>query len=309
MAKEPKWSEQEDVILKLHYLGNNKIELLKLLPGRPWSGITQRAAKKLGLQKHLLWSDKELQLLKNNYSQSNKESMLALLPGRCWREIKLEASKLKIKQSPLIKRPTKANLNKLLEDTEQAYYWIGFLLADGYFTPRGGLSITLSNKDEDHLIKFASFLEDMKIKIFNYQTKTTLTSRYTIDSCVIMPKIQKKFNIGRYKTINPPDLTTLIYPSNNHILALLCGLIDGDGHINKLGKCSIECHKSWEDNLLWLLTKSYFITGTTRLYPIEKNTTTKYTAIRFSSSIMAKIKKIATTFNLPLMERKWQKVK
>ena len=305
MSKNPKWSTQEDVIIISLYSNNEKQEMLNKLPIRTWEGIKLRA-KTLGIKQYTRWCDNELYVLKTCYSTYTKEQMVSLLPSRSWRSIKEMANSLNLKQCPTVKCPSKANLNKLLEDTLQAYYWIGFILADGYFSD-GGIAITLAKKDEEHLVKFASFLEDKNIKIFNYQNNTA--ARYTIDSCVITPKIQKKFGIIKNKTINPPDLTTLQYPSDEHILALLCGLIDGDGHITNLGKCSIECHKSWENNLLWLLAKSYNITNTNRKYNIIKNTTATYAAIRFSALIMTKIKFIAIKENLPLMERKWQKIK
>ena len=52
----------------------------------------------------------------------------------------------------------KCNFEKLLEETNEKYYWLGFLLADGSFGKKKELKIGLSNKDKEHLIKLQNFL-------------------------------------------------------------------------------------------------------------------------------------------------------
>lgn len=47
----------------------------------------------------------------------------------------------------------KCELYNLLNDTCLAYYWIGFILADGSISKSGELKIALSIKDKDHLKK------------------------------------------------------------------------------------------------------------------------------------------------------------
>jgi len=53
-------------------------------------------------------------------------------------------------------------LERLLENTPEAYYWIGFLMADGNFDIHGyvnRLTLFLSEKDKEHIQKFSQFIE------------------------------------------------------------------------------------------------------------------------------------------------------
>lgn len=53
----------------------------------------------------------------------------------------------------------KCNLEKLLLDVPETYYWIGFILADGHISKNNRLVVTLSVKDKNHLIKLQKYLE------------------------------------------------------------------------------------------------------------------------------------------------------
>lgn len=50
------------------------------------------------------------------------------------------------------------NIHKLLLETEEAYYWAGFLTADGSFSKNFRLSLKLSKKDKSHEYKFRNFI-------------------------------------------------------------------------------------------------------------------------------------------------------
>lgn len=49
-----------------------------------------------------------------------------------------------------------ANLQRLLEDTPEAFYWIGFLLADGSFS-KGRIRFAI--KDVEQLYRFGTFID------------------------------------------------------------------------------------------------------------------------------------------------------
>lgn len=70
----------------------------------------------------------------------------------------------------LVQRSKK--LYKLLENSPEAYYWLGFLFADGHFTQSNRLILSLSIKDKEQLEKFIKFIGiQLPIKIKNNQCR------------------------------------------------------------------------------------------------------------------------------------------
>lgn len=64
-------------------------------------------------------------------------------------------------------------LYKLLENSPEAYYWLGFLFADGHFTQSNRLVLSVSIKDKVHLERFIKFIGiQSHIKIKNIQQFT-----------------------------------------------------------------------------------------------------------------------------------------
>ena len=83
-------------------------------------------------------------------------------------------------------------------DTPEAFYWIGFLLADGSFYDNR-LKLGLSIKDADHLYKFANFI--------NYTGAVDITDKSISIACKdveAVQRIKEKFDIRDRKTYNPP---------------------------------------------------------------------------------------------------------
>lgn len=56
------------------------------------------------------------------------------------------------------KRAPRGSLSKLLEDTPEKWYWLGFLFADGHLSMRGRLALSLAKKDKEHLEKFSEYM-------------------------------------------------------------------------------------------------------------------------------------------------------
>lgn len=133
-----------------------------------------------------------------------------------------------------------ANLSKLLENNSCAYYWIGFLLADGtinHETMR--LKLTLAKKDLSHVERFHKFIQssqNISLNTVSCQDKLTV------------PKIIDKFDLKKRKTYNPPEKQLEL---DINLMALYIGFIDGDGSIKKVHKrkdCNIiiKVHSSWQ---------------------------------------------------------------
>lgn len=116
--------------------------------------------------------------------------------------------------------------------TEEQAYWLGFILADGYINEdRGFLRIKLGEIDTNHLVKFATFMQEPNATI-----KTDIGGAYSRNNkCVYLEYSSrdlvndlKKYGLHQKKSgIEKP----YIFNDENLVLAYLRGIIDGDGHI------------------------------------------------------------------------------
>ena len=132
MRKE--WLKTDDDYLKSEYYHGGKEELIFVLK-RSWSSITSRASK-LGLKKInvnikgkdvKIWSTNEDEYLYCNYPKLDKENIMIYL-NRSWSSIQNRAYKLKIKRNILT-----ANSFKIIDGSNEAYYWLGFIIGIGGF--------------------------------------------------------------------------------------------------------------------------------------------------------------------------------
>lgn len=195
----------------------------------------------------------------------------------------------------------KGNILPLLEDTYESYYWIGFLLADGHFYKKGAIKCTLSIKDEGHLKKLSNFLS---INSLQYNKEKTNCTIKLMDKKLVH-RIVEKFNISNHKTYNPPIIEDYNL-EHNFLISLICGFIDGDGCIadkNKGFSLTVKCHSSWLNNLEFIAktinpTTNSKINGAGYAY---------FTISNYESLI--KLKQKAISLNLPIMSRKWDKIK
>jgi hypothetical protein len=263
------------------------------------------------------WSKEDNLLLKEHYELDTEENLQRLFPTRTWVGIKEHAkSKFKIKRL-VSNRVRVGNTATLLEETLEAYYWMGFLLADGTFDKNGRLSLTLSEKDKDQAYKFASFIEMKKENVRAYTRKTNYSSsstHYQVSSMVgyYGQQIREKFDLKLNKTENPPDLSKILNnTTKDNFLALIIGFIDGDGSIIYSNKkvntnIKIEIHSSWLLNLSLIekVIYSYFLEVGPNSSKINRN---GYASLYISrTSIVKKLKEFSK--NLPRLERKWQKI-
>lgn len=193
----------------------------------------------------------------------------------------------------------KGDVSFLLDESLESYYWIGFILADGHIS-NGRLTIGLSNKDRDHLEKFAN---KSNIEVFTYKRSSGYSENSDFCKISIMNKgvlsvLTDKYSIYNNKTENPPVLTELY---GDKLEALKIGFIDGDGNIKNLHnrkdfQISIQVHSNWINNLIYMFGSAY----------INKR---GYAVTCISNTITCKeLKKFAIKNNLPVMKRKWDKV-
>lgn len=288
-----KWLEIEINYLKENYSLLKKEEIINEL-GRTWSSITC-CANKLGLIRLnfdikgvevKFWSKEEDEYLINNYSFSSKEKMVLDL-NRTWSSIQNRTRKLKIKREIL-----NANSDKLIDGSNESYYWLGFIMADGHFNKNNQIQINLSVKDLEHLQKLALFVE--------YKGKI-LKPSINIGFGKIKKELNQIFNLSNDKTHNPCNLDEL---SGDNFFSFIIGFIDGDGTITEKGYLRIKCHKNWLNNLnkmIKFITNNDFNEGRINS---EDLAIVQLTRIEY----MKKIKNKILELNLPILKRKWDRV-
>jgi len=249
------------------------------------------------------WSIQETEIIQNNYSCLEKDKLRDLLSNRTWTAIKLKAKELGIKRR-INEIPKCSNLNLLLENTPETYYWIGFLLADGTFSTNR-IKIGLAKKDSNHVMKLRNYLSyegDLQNHYFGCMDNN------------LVPLIMKKFDINQNKTYHPPRIEIMDEIKNDDLFtSLVIGLIDGDGCIihqykRKDSRITIKLHKSWELFLQYVANRIYKILqrdDTIKTRTVQK----KYVQICFSNSQVVKfLKQKSLLLNLPYLERKWSRI-
>ena len=293
------WSN-EDTKKLINNFSLSKYNLKDIFKNRTWNSIVDKI-KTLGLKRNLRskWSKQELEYLTKNYPGETKENLLNILRKRKWGQIVIKASKLGISREYLSVR--KNNVEKLLLETPEAYYWIGFLLADGSFY-KNRIKLHLANKDCQSVLNFAKFISATE-NLHIYESGAEIQAKNN----QIVPIICKKFDIKERKTYNPPNIKKI--KDTTLLLCLIIGYIDGDGNIYKHSECKsfgirIQVHSSWIETLRHFCD---VISGTSQIkqpYPhINKQ---GYTSMFISNSeICKKLKSVAISNNLPYMKRKW----
>lgn len=126
------------------------------------------------------------------------------------------------------------NVNDLFfnELNEKSAYWLGFIYADGYISKTENcIRITLSDKDENHLIKFKNDIESESSITYHmnrYSEKYSLTKKTRISIFSKQIK-QDLYNLGctssKSLTCKFPNLPENLIP---HFIR---GYFDGDGSV------------------------------------------------------------------------------
>ena len=179
-----------------------------------------------------------------------------------------------------------------MDETNEAYYWLGFIMADGHFNTNNQIQINLAEKDLNHLKKFADFVEYK-----NNLTKPNIN----IGFGDIRNYLNEKFNISNDKTHYPCNLDKL---SGDSFFSFIIGFIDGDGTINTKGYLTLVSHKNWINNIC-LMTKEISY-GNHYSCKVDNSGLSK--GIITNIETMKKIKEKIVKLGLPVLERKWSRV-
>jgi len=316
------WNEKEDSVLREKYYKSNKKELTNLLPGRTWQAIETRAIKVLKLSRNIGgWTEEEIDILCKNYPSGGISKVMSFLPNRTRASVSSRASILGV---AFVRG--NCEISPLLDRTPEAFYWLGFLLADGHFyvKERRGC-FALAEKDGSSVYKFAKFIScpDVKSgirKAFGKKYPYKYVSFYSKS----LEKLCNKYSICGNKTYNPPNISS-VYGDKNLTIAMLVGLIDGDGGIYKQKNCkvsysSITGHISWKnfyEEMSDYLNLNFNVENN-KIQPncytkiIDKNTDKglkKYICLFIRNySFLKFLKKEAIKMKLPVMKRKWDNI-
>lgn len=265
---------------------------------------------------HNKFTKEEIEILKELYEFGSKDLLLSNLPGRDYGTIKWKANVLGLKKKRAVQ--IESDLSALLNNSPEAFYWIGFLMADGcvnHYQKRIALSI--SKKDESHMFRFANFIKCTNICYTSCESKSPSGNVYIKKMCsisaadkYIIPQIIEKFNFKPKKTYNPPNLKYL----NNNIdlcISFIIGFIDGDGTISSLKKnknlcaLAIRCHTSWLNNLQYFSDK---ICGEIYVSSKKAYIYDNCAVIQMNTKMIKYLYNKAVTLQLPVLERKWNKI-
>lgn len=121
------------------------------------------------------------------------------------------------------------DLSGFEEKGEEALYWIGFIAADGcvfnYAPGNVGFTLSLNEKDKEHLLKLQNFIKDSRPLYYNEEKRT-----YTLTI-----KRQEIFDVLAKYEIYPAKSLTIQRPTfienEQQAKAWIRGYIDGDGSL------------------------------------------------------------------------------
>lgn len=195
----------------------------------------------------------------------------------------------------------KKKLEKLLLDTPESYYWMGFAMADGSFVGNR-LQFGLSIKDENLLGRFSHY-----IKCDNTIYKSGGKCEFSVMDSYSVPLLREKFDIQKKKTYNPPK--TITWMEDDLLYSFIVGFIDGDGSITKQYKRNdailrIKVHGNWL-NILNDISK--FISEKADVNTVKaKIDRDGYATINLGNHVLLKSLKSKTLeLKLPVLSRKW----
>lgn len=242
----------------------------------------------------MLNKEKIVEYLIHNYPSKSKKEILSEL-NLSWSYIQKLACINKIKKGKN-ESGNDSKYQKLIDYNDNiTLYWIGFIIADGHLYRKSNIQINISLRDKEHLLKINKHIGHTPFILTKNSIRMTISDRTTID------KLSSDFNLVSNKTKNPISIPDFL--SDDGIFSLIVGFIDGDGTINKKGHLFIKCDESWKE----ILEKFYYkLTGEFREFKLTSDNLSIIYILKLKQLIS--IKRKAQSLNLPIMERKWNRI-
>jgi hypothetical protein len=300
------WTNQEIIFLKQKY-SKMSYKDMSLILNRSTAAIGCKITD-LCIADNKHWTKKDLELLRYNYTNKTPKEICDILSNRKWLNIKSKANSLGLKLKSKSMGKILGDTSILLNDNNEIYYWIGFILADGHITPNNRLRITLTKNEVKHLDLLRQLLKLPKSSLKIYKNTCTIAIMDNFN----LNLLKQKFDIKNNKTYYPPDLKSYQNLDDNLFWALIIGFIDGDGSINirnysnKMCLITIKNHKSWFHFHQMILNKL----NQNIIHKVKVHITqNKYCYICISQNKIIKfLKQQIINLNIPYLKRKWDKI-
>ena len=244
------------------------------------------------------------ELLRESYCCLPKEDIEKIFPQYCWRSIQNIANELGIKR--IFQQKRNGDIGILLNKSNESFYWIGMIAADGTVSRDGTLKLDLRISEKYHIEKLAKFINSKVYEYPKYKNSKpggTGICRVKIKDIIKGVELRELFKIKGCKTYEPISLDFI--ETDSQFLSFLAGYIDGDGSISKQGYISIDGHK----NMSELFTK--FANRLNTMYSEGEHKILYYedmVRLNLKSFYSKRIKKDLGFLGLPLMIRKWDRI-
>lgn len=248
------------------------------------------------------WTPEKISIVKAEYPLGDKTELAKKL-GVSRKILKDAARRFGIRSE---KDKNHYKLAPLVDGSLVSFYWLGYVVADGYVSDEGELKFCVSYKDKNHLEKLGNLL-NIRIRTV---TKTTAFGRgefcwLTCKDVVNGLKIRNSFKLSGPKTYNPPD--TAFITSEDAFISFFIGFFDGDGTFGKYKDVAafmkIEIHNSWLAKLQYFVKKLY-TNGITSAKAGLNGRGNAYLKI-YKRRDLTLLKSFILANNLPALERKW----
>lgn len=209
-------------------------------------------------QKFLHISESSKEYIRKNYPGESKDKILNDLPELNWQQIQSFAIFNKIKRSMVLLSLNQRNgkLENLFTNSNQSYYWLGFIAADGHISKKGRLCIHQTEKSKDNILRLAKFLET------DYSTKANLgfssnkVYEIKIQDFIYGKRLLNLFTKDPNKTKTYTGISLDFIKNYDQAISFLIGFIEGDGCKNKkVANYNIQSHYSWYETFLELEQK------------------------------------------------------
>lgn len=300
-----KWT-QDEIQLLTENRAKTPDDVYSLFEGRSLSSVRIKM-RRMGYYKPkgpFKWTKQDRDLLAKLWPTATKEELRLAFPGVQHHALSEMARKAGIKRLVQFR---KGSLEKLLEETPEAYYWIGMLYSDGWISNTGQVVLGLSTKDKDHLEKFCNFLDTkMLIVIGSGYSKTGVHCRVSVQDSDLGLKLKEKINYPTSPKTYTPPVNFKFLNSDKKLLSFIAGFIDGDGSVNLDGSIKIQLHRNWEMALRELECKLALLEIDCKVKLEACKPSTSTMVINRKNSIY--LKTLVSELRLPLMERKWDRI-
>lgn len=147
----------------------------------------------------------------------------------------------------------KTNAWRLMEDTPESNYWLGYLLSDGCFGLDGRIAFKQEKHNKPAVYKFGKWV--LYKGSYKNKCKKTGKEKKSAEARFRDPELCDAYCLkwgiprGRQenettKTYVPPDF----YHIKNRLVcyeSFIAGLISGDGNITNFGASRVKMHRNW----------------------------------------------------------------